>query len=92
MASVLHSEAARAMMRKICEEFEVDPGEVEHIEVQNDQVYFFRVPLIYDLPADWSVSVTVEAEAPIVRCAAGNDVRHHTTYRCGPGCNMPVPG
>lgn len=27
---------------------------------------------------------------PIVRCAAGNDVRHHATYRCGPGCNMPV--
>lgn len=60
MGTVLHSEAARAMARKICEEFEVDPGQVEHIEVQNDQIYFFRVPLVYDLPADWSVEVHVE--------------------------------
>ena len=90
MPTTLHSEAARAMMRKICEEFEVDPGEVTEVEVIHSQVIFHRTPLVYDVPADWSVSVTVEAEKPVVRCAAGNDVRHHATYRCGPGCDMPI--
>lgn len=62
MAESLHSKAARAMMRQVCEDFGVDPAEVTEVEITGGVATFHRVPIFKDVPAGYQVSVHVDAD------------------------------